>query len=348
MKKNIISFFIIMICIPLIAYCNGGPTVSNPKGNGNLKFDLNSGISLNREEVSVIYNDVPMFVGQGNFFIKYYLENTTNKQKDIKMIFVTPSGDNNRFKVKVNGEDIKVKSHESNLIIDNWKPLLIDEVKEPISGKKLSSIIGFKSTKGINKNYPGYIEIPIKFKPKELITLEINYLDFSGLYREAAVVNPVYSHLYYLTPAKFFKGESEIKLKVKLPNEGDYKLSSNIKLEKINNNTYERTIKKIPKKEWLFSFSETKNLYFGTNENIKHLMFSILVIIFLIGIFYIIQIKTKIRYIIPIGSILIFIFIKEIITKIMGGYGDVVYFSVFYILIGLILYKLNKKAKDKF
>ncbi|MTI69867.1 MAG: hypothetical protein FH751_06410 [Firmicutes bacterium] len=348
MRKVILIILVIIIFIPLIGYTNGGPTISNPNTNGYLKFDDNSKIALNKEEVSFSYINKPSFIGEGDFSVKYYLENTSNIKKNIKIIFVTSSGGNNRFKVKVNGKDIKVKSYDSSLVIDNWKPVAINEIKEPVSGKKLSSLIGFKRIKGINKNYPGYIEIPLTFNKKESKILEINYIDFSALYRKEAVVNPVYAHLYYLTPAKFFKGEPEIKLKVKLPDEGNYKLSSNIKLEKINNNTYERTIKKIPKKEWLFSFTNTKNLYFDTNENIKHLMFSILVIVLLMGIFYIIQIKTKIKYIIPIGSILIFFFIKEVITKIKGGYGDVIYFSVFYILIGFTLYKLNKKAKDKF
>jgi len=279
--KKILLICLLILSLPNIVSANSGPPIIDPLDQS-VVFDENSGVSLIEEWVTISFKDNAMDkrFGTGHVSVKYMLKNLDNKDKKLDVLFISPEIDSSSITIMKNGEKVEGISTDKELKVPkNWGSNVPKAIIEPISNEEL-----YKTPNNIynpNRRING-IKFTIDFKPNEVINLDISYQSPSGFYRFQRIASMVYSQIYYLTPAKFWEGESKVNLKVEFPADSKTRLHSNIPLEKINSYTYEGRLDKIPDEEWIFTFVDSSRLIFGTNDRMVHN--TLVLIISLLGI----------------------------------------------------------------
>jgi hypothetical protein len=298
---------------PSRVLANGGPLYRGGAGTGFYEFDENSGIELVEESVTFDYVELPnkMFYakyGVGNVTVIYKLKNNTNSHKIINMLFITPEAMDS-YSVKLNNKEVKTEVMH-NVVPSNW----IAEFKKSNAENYLREPI---------KVPPGQrtIKFPLDIKVNESIDLGIKYNSQSSVYAGRGVVNQEFYEVYYLTPAKFWEGQPKVNLKINFPNNKKFAVTSNLPLKRISESTFEAKLSSLPDSEWMFSFFETTNLIFGTNNQLHHNIFTLALTVLLSLIFFVIEIKYKRGYITLVSYPLIFMFLIKFFYKV----GDSVY-----------------------
>lgn len=181
---KIVFLLLFALIIFKIVYANGGPSVIEPRGTGYLMFDPNSGIALVEENITFICEDNPrMWGNKARVEVLYRLKNITPEEKHITMLFITPYSSNDNFTAVVN-DKIPVEIERYNTQYrekpENWEIGNIGDIIEPLSGKPIKSI-NPKYRKGLPE-YFTCTEIPLSFKPNELLKVDIKYNTGSAKY----------------------------------------------------------------------------------------------------------------------------------------------------------------------
>ncbi|MDQ8737844.1 hypothetical protein [Paenibacillus sp. LHD-38] len=143
----------------------------------------------------------------------------------------------------------------------NWHAPVKSTVTEPLSGKELR-IASYGADQAIGTR------IPLSFGPGEKKNVDVRYEEDGGMY-EKGVINTIYSHPYYLTPAEFWEGEPQVELEIWLNAEGG-KLYSNLPMELASPKVFKAAFKELPSEDWYFSYLYPKRLLFPTNIEKDH------------------------------------------------------------------------------
>jgi hypothetical protein len=349
LKKFVLSALLIsMLSIPgMPSYVRANGSPVNPAGKGNLYFDSNSSIKLTNEDVIFKYNKKPLLRGNALVEVTYHLKNMTDDEKSINIYVLTPPvpGINTRgsyVKASVDGkEPLNIKPY-AGITRGSLSMSKMLSLKDPVSGDVIKSALLDQDS----VTYGSVTSlIPLQFKPNEDKNLKVEYSDWSGVYRGKDVLNRVYSHLFFLSPAGLYDGSPNVHLKVVFPKGTDYALSSNIPVKRVENSVYEANLNSIPQNEWLFSFVDRNNLVLGTNSRVPYISFVTIALILLSGLFYYIQAVTKREWITAAAYPALFL---GFVFLTMGMYRDtaeLVILLAAYIAIALILYRVYSRAK---
>jgi hypothetical protein len=259
-----LCFSVWAVLLPLpVADANGGPTVTFPQQNGGLQFDPDSNVRLVSEQVHyTLHENKPADVE-----VRYQLLNESGQSKRFTMLFVTPKvglepqdivkrlQTIHHFEVTVNGQPLPLQP-EMAATIRNWRPKIIDPVRDPIDNRPLPGEAG--SITALNS-----IKIPLQIRQGETLTVYFRYTIFGGYY-DRDVVYPVFSQWYMLTPAAFWSGEPSVHLRVTMPSH--FVLHSNIPMKPTGSGRYETKLNRLPEKEWVLSYADPEGLWWGTNR----------------------------------------------------------------------------------
>ncbi len=274
MRKNwIIVFTLLILClISFPAFGNAASPYENPDSNMIL-FDDDTGIVLMEEWVKFTIDENRW---NSRVEVVYDLENTDRDDSSLDIMFLAPYFDyrtgevfEDSFKVVVDGveiNDFQVKESED--IPENWNASYEMEIIDPVDDRVLEKRLGLGRSMSKGGNAKG-IQFTIDIEKGQRKTLEISYGAQVGYYSFGDVVNDVNTHLYYLTPARFWKGDPLVNLEIEFPDRG-YEPYSNIVLEKLSDTNYGTSLEGLPEKEWTFSYVDTTWLFYGTNKRSVH------------------------------------------------------------------------------
>ncbi|KIL34375.1 hypothetical protein SD71_20320 [Cohnella kolymensis] len=248
---------ILSLMQPSTVLANGGPLMEPADGNGNLQFDPNSNIRLVAEKV--IYSiRGPDGADDTEVLVEYELHNRNGHIKTADILFLTPaSGD---FTVTEGSHKLTTAPATRGIPID-WHTDIKYNVVDPISSKILEIPDGY----GIKATGTRF---SLTFKPNERKHIHIRYRDSGGMY-DKGVINTVFTHLYYLTPAEFWDGDPRVELEVKFAQPGS-RLNSNLPLQKSGPLSYKAAFDRLPDNDWYFSYTYPKRLLFPTNVERDH------------------------------------------------------------------------------
>ncbi|OBZ12073.1 hypothetical protein A8L34_17365 [Bacillus sp. FJAT-27264] len=333
--------FLLGMLMPTTVVANGGPLYFPADGYGLLRLDEQSNISLVREKI--VYTMSKGSNDYGNsaeVSVEYELHNQNSANKDIEVLFLTPS----RESLTVSeGDELIPTSLAPELRPVNWKPLVKNTVIEPLSGKELS----LSRYEGGHSQAQG-TRFPLSFKEGETKHIVVRYVEQGGMY-DKGVINMIYSHLYYLTPAEFWEGKPQVELEVKLYSP-DSKLHSNLLMEQTGPTTYKAVFNELPSEDWYFSYVVPKRLLFPTNIEKDHNLMVLGSVVLLTVIAAVLALYFKKSFLFTIGSICILSFTIYYISK-MGGYPfNFIFVTFIDVLVGagllacqIWIWKRNKR-----
>jgi|LGOV01.1.fsa_nt_gb hypothetical protein len=254
--KKIIVICLIMLLTVGVVFANGLPTYEDGDDSGLISIDENSKISLLEETIRYKIIDEPGTSDSGIWGVNktYYTDITSNidvtyhliggeESEDTVMYFITPTLKNTS--IQINGIDIKdtVSTVPVPRSID-WSPRIHPDSYEN------------------DRRYA--IKIPLSFKANELKIMSLNYDITGGRNNSSVYINHVYDHVYYLTPAKYWKGDANVNLVLDIPTTLSFK--SNIDLKKSGDSIYTTTFEEIPDHEWTLYIARKEGRYFFINN----------------------------------------------------------------------------------
>jgi hypothetical protein len=255
---------------PSVLFANGGPAQIPPSGTG-MVFSEDSKVKLERETVHYRFDPASFARNESepHVSVTYTLKNLSSQTVATTLLFIVPAfseeegieplNKDKEFQVKMNGQPLSYQ-WKGKVQLDNWYSHWNATIIDPVDQRAFQLRAYF--------HHMG-VEIPLRLKGEEQIQLDIQYKD-SGGYIESGVVNPIYSNLYFLTPASFWQGEPEITLMLTLPST-DIAFHSNIPLKKVSDQTYSTTLQQLPDEEWMLSVASKDKLWFGTNVPLYHI-----------------------------------------------------------------------------
>jgi hypothetical protein len=240
------------------ALANGGPLYEPAEGYGPLRLEHSDSIALLREKVSFAIPDRDsVYVGPDpEVTVDYELHNGSEAPKSVEMLFLFPSGGG--MKVMENGNKAisPKEASEDSLKGLIGRPSVRPVLMEPFSGQPLANRSSQASVRGSR--------FVLEFRAGETKQVRISYPDRGG-WEERGVVNPVGSHLYYLSPASYWAGEPKIELEVRLEDRSS-RLYSNLPLKLEEPGLYRASLGKLPEEEWMFSHASGRRLLFPLNR----------------------------------------------------------------------------------
>ncbi|WP_419875062.1 hypothetical protein [Candidatus Pristimantibacillus sp. PTI5] len=260
-RRVLTAAVLIILLLPTAANANGGPLYEPAKGHGLLQLDENSEISLVREKIVFsIDNSNDRHQSHAEINVQYELYNNSDTDKEVDVLFLTPYTD----VITVSDGDKQIETSpapEGKPV--NWHATFKNTVTDPLSGKALR--IG---SHGSDRNQTIGTRIPLSFGPHEKKNMVVRYEEDGGIY-EKGVINPIYSHLYYLTPAEFWEGEPKVELEIQLHAPGG-KLYSNLPMEQVGPKVFKAAFNHLPGEDWYFSYLYPNRLLFPTNIEKDH------------------------------------------------------------------------------
>lgn len=304
---------LMLICLILsysnICYANGAKPWEDPNNDGLMYFSDDTNIKLQSESISFDVQEVEGHGSKAIISVKYVMKNLGDQQR-FQMYFVIPHSDT--YSVKLNDVEITNKTEMKELPhIENWKPNRMN-ILEPYSKKEIS---------GLKDNPTLYgIVIPLEFETNGWETLEIVYSTESGYFNADHLKHTVYSFVYYLTPANFWEEEVDMKLSIKFPEYGKYKIHSNIGLEPKGKNLYETHLSKLPDEEFVISFVDSDGLIFNTNLTKVHSRYVVICTLALMFVSVLVRIVTMKKFVLIVGYIITNLFLFRFLGKIVDGY----------------------------
>ena len=224
---------------------------------------------------------------------------------------------------------------------ENWYYSNKITIIDPISKKELQNRIGNGNIyeRWNEEGFQFNINIP-KGETKKLI---ISYLSEGGFYSYDDVVNDVYTHIYYLTPADFWDGQAKVNLRVEFP-DNNYEIYSNIPLNKTSDTVYEGTLDSIPKNEWYFNYVNKEGLVFNTNDRKLHNLIAAGIVLFTVLSGFMLKKRKK------IFGILLFLLVIPELLLFRPTYGTMfllVFLGPIIIGIPVIILIINYLVKRK-
>jgi hypothetical protein len=257
---SMLTLILVFMLLPAAASANGGPLFDPATGYGLLRFDEKSNISLVREKVAYTVNKGGnRYQDEGEVTVQYELHNRNDAEKDIEVLFLTPSIEGLTV---MEGDKTINTSPAGNEKPFNWRPLAKKTVTDPLSGKELSLSHASDYGRALGTRFP------LSFQPNETKHIVVQYVEPGGMY-DKGVISMIYSHLYYLTPAAYWEGKPQVELEVKLYAPGG-KLHSNLPLEQIDPTTFKANFNELPTEDWYFSYTYPDRLLFPTNVEKDH------------------------------------------------------------------------------
>ncbi|WP_169090911.1 hypothetical protein [Paenibacillus sp. PL91] len=340
MRLSMLTIILMFMLLPAAASANGGPLLDPATGYGLLRFDEKSNISLVREKVAyTVKKGGNRYQDDGEVTVHYELHNRNDVQKDIEVLFLTPSIEG----LTVMEGDKTIKSSPAgNEKPFNWRPLAKNSVTDPLSGKELSL------SHASDYNRAQGTRFPLSFEPNETKHIVVQYVEPGGMY-DKGVINIIYSHLYYLTPASYWEGKPQVELEVKLYAPGG-KLHSNLRLEKISPTTFKAVFNELPSEDWYFSYTYPKRLLFSTNVEKDHNGLVLGTAAALTVIAAALALIFRRSFIFTVSALGIWFFTIYYISK-MGGYPFNFILVVFtdivvgmsLVLCNVVVWKINRK-----
>ncbi|MFX3635670.1 MAG: hypothetical protein ACE3L7_13245 [Candidatus Pristimantibacillus sp.] len=314
MHSNVVkaSLFLLTIVIlfmiyPIGAYANGGPLYYPASGYGLLQLDEQSNISLVREKVSYTLKGDTSSYQSAEVSVQYELKSGNDFNVTTDVLFITSPTE--KLSVIEGNHNLETSLVPNSKPV-NWHAPMKYTVADPVSGESLQ-LSSQANNEAVGNRFS------LSFEPNETKHILIQYIETGGMY-DKGVINTIFSHLYYLTPAKFWDGEPQVELEVKLsaPNA---RIHSNLPLEQIDSTTYRTEFNELPEEEWYFSYTYPKRLIFPTNIEKEHNLLTLSTALVASAIAAGLALLFRKRVIFISSSIIIMIFTVYYISK-MGGY----------------------------
>ncbi|SHI83157.1 hypothetical protein SAMN02745751_01150 [Dethiosulfatibacter aminovorans DSM 17477] len=355
MRKNwIIALTILIIClISIPAFGNAASPYERPDSNVVL-FDDDTGIVLREEWVKFTIDENNW---NSRVDVIYDIENEDRDDHHLDIMFIAPYFDYDtgevyvdRFEAVVDGNEItEFEIKEEDDIPVNWNARYTMEIMDPVDDRMLERRLSDGGPASKGGKVEG-IQFSIDIEKGQRKTLEISYKAEEGYYSFDDVVNDVYTHLYYLTPAEFWNGDPVVNLEIEFPN-GGYEVHSSIDLDQVSDTIYSARLEGLPDEEWTFSYVDTTGLFYGTNRRSIHnvITWGIITATVLAGIYVRKRKKWK-------GNLVLLLILPELFLF-RPGYGILylVYFLfapvtalvLFIILVMMALRQYNKRKRDR-
>lgn len=260
----------IQLTVPGQSLANGGPLSIHAEGFGPLEFTDDSGIRLVEEEVRFRIAK-PLADGwfpEAQVHIRYKLVNSSDVPADVPVLFVTPTIEIGGFQVMDNEVLLEPIWYTDPQLAD-WKPGE-GAVFEPVSGDPIRT----SSSYTVEKPAIQGGSFNIHFEPNEHKTITLTYNDSGGRYK-SRYIHPVFSYLYYLTPAQYWEGQTKARFVIELADRKTA-LHSNLPLERVSDTEYAWSTDSLPLEEWSFTVASSRNLLWGTNDMGSHLKASMI------------------------------------------------------------------------
>ncbi|TFE23068.1 hypothetical protein [Cohnella luojiensis] len=346
---RLVALFIVLgivsILFSSLANANGGPVSWPPPGDGPLRFDPVSGISLIREQVSFHFDEE---LAHPTVNIEYVLKNTLERKTEIQMMFITPAFQDESLQVH-EGERKVEASFVADVQINGWDPEVKKDFVEPVSGKPMTYSDRYS---GSNRQSVNGHSFELSFEPTETQKVSMQYTAYGGAHR-IGTVNEVITQLYYLTPAAYWNGDTKAELSIHLPAR-HYRVHSNIPLTQQDARTYQARLDRLPDVEWYFSLTDTTGLVFGTNDSLVHNRFIAIIIFALILISYIQAIRYRRGRYMIFGAAASLLVLFQFVRSIDGQYTSDNFLKLLLALllagifgVGLIVVHILKLAKRR-
>lgn len=340
-----LALVFMLICSQFV-YANGGPLVEEPNGEGKLSFMEDSSIQLESESIDIQLADAGYHLN-GMVEVVYHL--VAGEAETSEVYFVVQ--ESQEYEVLLDGVDITVSTNYiEDTELTNWVSLYQGDIIDPISGDILKH--------DFDDEYRRYesqgITIPLDFQKNQKRELIIRYETIGGFDDSNDLENSVYSFVYFLTPARFWQGEPNVDILIRLDDKDKFKMHSNLSLQEVSDSEYTLHLEVLPEEELVISLVSTKGLYFGTNDMGKHNRYVLLIslVIFLFGVILAIIIKKNFPYIISyILSQLAFIVLigdlgHDYIT-VMAYTLIIVFFWIGVPIVYIIIYFIARYIKKK-
>ncbi|PTM59795.1 hypothetical protein [Desmospora activa] len=349
--KHILYLWLLMlILLPVEVDANGGPVRGEPQATGEIWFDSNSGIVLEEETVRFHMNKeafTNIRQGRTAVEVRYRLKNTLDQQRHIQMFFLAPGNaeslpefhkelKNANFQVTQDGEHLPIKKPQV-VHPQEWEP------QEPENGIDSSQKGAMDFPEYItDPHHPLGVQIPLSFQPGESTQIHIRYRD-PVAYHEAGQVSPALSHLYYLTPARYWEGEPHVRLEIILPR-GKYDVASNLPLKQ-EGSIFFTTFDTLPAQEWYFSVVDRERLLFYTNTPWKHNWFIACMIWAISAVLFWLRSSLRQPWIgwlpYPLAVVLLIIFVQKAAEYPLNGF----LLPLIYLAVVGIIYLVDRGFK---
>jgi len=274
-------FITILTLLSGFVYANGARMSLNPLTQ-TITFDTDPGIGLTSETVTFNIGDD---YDHAKVEVVYHLTNLTEEDQNFDLLFITPVSPESNFQAQIDGIPVEnIVVNKATIGPSNWDSNSADiekvyDILDPISNKFFHA-----DTEIHDENFHDLVDgttLPIRIEREKSITLKITYNSQNLLYNSNNVLSTVRKQLYYLTPAKFWEGDTKVKLIVQFPDKGKFKINSNLPLEKVSKTLYEGTFDTLPDSEWYFSYTKRGLMFFNINDKATH---NTIIFIILVGL----------------------------------------------------------------
>ncbi|MBD0381415.1 hypothetical protein [Paenibacillus sedimenti] len=300
---------VLSMLLPSAVSANGGPLYDPADAYGLLRLDENSNISLIREKVTYTIQNDFSDDRDAEVSVRYELKSKNDYIKTVAVLFLTPVKE--QLSVTDGTRNIAT-SPVSRDLPNNWYGQQKDTVTDPVSGHELPL-----ASRGKGEIQAEGTQFSLTFEPGESKEILIQYKERGGMY-DKGVVNTIFSHLYFLTPAEFWEGEPQVELEVFLSKPGS-RLHSSLPINRMNDHAYRATFSQLPDEEWYFSYTYPKRLLYPTNVEKDHNLLILATTLMLTAFVASITLHFRNIWIFILGAIGIMTFTFYFISK-MGGY----------------------------
>lgn len=333
-------FFFFML--EIVVSANGAEPEGDPDRQGLLSFKEDSEIVLVTEDVNVSFDENLYDI---NVDVKYLLQGT-NEDINTEIYFIAPLTESTN--IFMNGNDITYDTSIGELpVIENWEPNYEKRIVDPFDDKR--TVNSFSSDLD-NRKLHG-ITIPIRIEANGSTLLNITYTTRAGFSDHYDMTKPVYSMIYYMSPAVFWKDDAVVNYTLDFGDTRSVKVSSTLPLEKSGRGTYVGSLDEVPEHEWIVSYVDKTFLVFRTNDNTIHNVLTVITSVLIFAGFYLASIKYKDSRPVFWGYFLSGTFFNVFIGKLIHQYFDPIV-RLLFILLFLILmpfvYREYRNGKSLF
>jgi hypothetical protein len=268
-----IMMIILAICFFSIPALGNSASPYNRPGDNAVIFDDNTGIVLSEEWVKFTIDPNNW---DSKVDVVYNIVNEDREDPQLEIMFLAPYFDyysnevyEDKFEIEVDGVEIRdFQIKEAGEIPENWHASYSMEIIEPVDDRLLEKKLGISQPYSNSPKVKG-IQFVVDIEKGQEKELKMSYRSEEGYYSYDDVVNDVFTHLYYLSPARFWNGDPVVNLEIEFP-DGGYEVHSSIDLEKVSDTIYSARLEGLPEEEWTFSYVDTTGLFYGTNRRAVH------------------------------------------------------------------------------
>lgn len=343
-RKALIFIFVMMfMATGILTFANAAAPYQRPSDNA-LVFDDDTGMALVEEWIN--FRIAEPRNRDAEVEVIYRLKNETREISTIDLLFIAPYLEEKEISIFLDNVQITdFVMKKADKLPENWEVSLEMAGIDPIGQRPLKrDFSNWDFYSGWSKEgFQFTIDIP-KGETKEL---KMQYTSSSGYYAYDDVVNNVYTQLYYLTPASFWKGNARVNMSIEFPSD-HFALYTNMPLEKVSATLYQGSLDQIPDEEWFFNYVDKTGLIFFTNDRAIHnrIALSIVIVILITG--FLIRRKHK------LAGTLVFLLLLPAMLLFRFSYGTM-FFLMFFapVIVGvaiialIIRYLVYRKLKNK-